>query len=242
MVEPYAAGFANRVEQAFSAAAQKAKAPVTYYDWRDTMGEPVESFRDGRTNIRFLLTPLRLQWPGFLIEGQAGHWVVRRPDLDDVAPPGNPPERAVFRGCDGQPGEAFPQNRLDPALADWSNLPERIRLAYRAFVAMQDADPLPAKTCRFELEGEVTETELDWRSFAYHELMSFASTYTRRGLRSAIDLEFSDDGHAWIRLANVSNETALKALEAEMPANQARLRSAPYVEFDLRGNAGGNWM
>ena len=240
MVDPYAPGFAERVEQACSTAVEQAEDADSYYDWRDTMAELVGGFRDGHTNISFVLTPLTRRWPGFLIYGQGGRWVVRRPDHSNVAAPGDPPEGAVLLGCDGQEAEEFLRERLDPALADWTKLPERIRLAYRAFVAMPDGGPPPVRTCRFELDGEVTETALDWRSISYRDLVSFIPEYSRRGMRSAIDAEFANDGHAWIRLANVSNEAALKALEADLIANQARLRAAPYIVFDLRGNAGGN--
>jgi hypothetical protein len=65
--------------------------------------------------------------------------------------------------------------------------------------------------------------------------------FLRRGSSSRpIDVSFAPDGHAWVRLGDFKNETALKALEAELLAKQASLRSAPYVVFDLRGNGGGN--
>lgn len=242
MVDPYAPGFADRVERACATALEEAGTASSYFDWRDTMGELVGGFRDGHTTIRYVLTPTRYRWPGFLIYGQDGGWVVRRPDLPRVASVGDPPEGAEFLGCDGQSADAFLKGQLDPARADWSKAPERIRLAYRAFLALPNDEPLPAETCRFASDGEVIETTLAWRSISYSDLVSIVPTYSRRGVRSAIDVEFGEDEHAWIRLANVSNQTALMALKEELLANQARLRAAPYVVFDLRGNAGGNSM
>ncbi len=242
MVDPYAPGFADRVEQACEIALESASAATSYFDWRDTMGELVGGFRDGHTTIRYLLTPTRYRWPGFLIYGQDGGWVVRRPDLSRVAPAGNPPEGAVFLGCDGQSADAFLKDQLDPARADWTKAPERIRLAYRAFISLPNNEPPPAETCLFESDGQVIKTTLTWRSISQSNLVSIAPTYTRRGLRSDIDVEFGEDGHAWIRLANVSNVIALRALEQELRANQDRLRAATYVVFDLRGNGGGNSM
>ena len=242
MVDPYAPGFADRVERACAVALETAGDATSYFAWRDTMGELVGGFRDGHTTIRYLLTPTSYRWPGFLIYGQGGRWVVRRPDLPRVAPADDPPEGAVFLGCDGQSADAYLERQLDPARADWTKAPERIRLAYRAFLVLPNNEPPPAETCRFELDGRVTETTLSWRSISYGDLVSIAPTYTRRGLRNAIDVEFGEDGHAWIRLANVSNVIALRALEEELLAKQALLRAAPYVVFDLRGNAGGNSM
>jgi len=242
MVDPYAPGFADRVEQACKAALETASEASSYFEWRDTMGELVGGFRDGHTTIRYQLTPTRYQWPGFLIYGQGDGWVVRRPDLRRVAPEGDPPEGAMFLGCDGQSADAFLKDQLDPARADWTKAPERIRLAYRAFVMLPNGEAPPAETCRFESDGQVIETALTWRTITHSDLVSIVPTYTRRGLRRDIDVAFGEDGHAWVRLANVSNVLALKALEQELLTNQDKLRSAPYVVFDLRGNGGGNSM
>ena len=56
------------------------------------------------------------------------------------------------------------------------------------------------------------------------------------------DSRVEQERQSQIRLANVSNEPALQALATELAARQAELRSAPYVVFDLCGNAGGNSM
>src|SRR3954447_10851131 len=99
MVDPLTPMFAKRVDDACGTAATKAQSAKSYFDWRDTMQALVTSFRDGHTWISFGLTPVQSRWPGFLIDGQGGHWVVRRPAFADVAPANRPPEGATFLGC-----------------------------------------------------------------------------------------------------------------------------------------------
>ncbi len=242
MVDPLTPTFAKRVDEACTTAAKRARGAKSYIDWRETMEALVTSFRDGHTWISFPLTNVIYRWPGFLIDGQAGHWVVRRPPIDAVAPADQPPEGATLLGCDGQSTEAFLKEQLDNKKVDWSKLPERIRQAYKAFFSYRLEGPPPAKVCRFEKEGAISNVTLNWQSIPYYQFAPLVFPYFRRGLPRPIDAHFFADGHVWIRLGNVQNETALKMLEAELLANQARLRAASYVVFDLRGSAGGNSM
>ena len=188
--------------------------------------------------VRADATRLSLAW--VLIDGQGGHWVVRRPDYKSVAPPDAPPEGATLVACDGQPAEAFLKNQLDNKTVDWSKLPERIRLAYKVFLTSNPDAPLPAKSCRFEKDEKTTDLTLNWVDLPYFQLQPLVYPYFRRGLPRPTHAEFADDGHVWIRLDNVSDETALKKLESELTAKQAQLRAAPYVVFDMRGNGGGS--
>lgn len=240
MVDPLTPEFPQRVANACAKAAAKAAKAGSYFDWRDIMQALVTSFRDGHTWISFKLTPLVSRWPGFLIDGQGGHWVVRRPNYPDVAPAGNPPEGATFLGCDGQSAEAFLKDQLDNKTVDWSKLPERIRLAYKGFLISNPDEPIPAKTCSFDADGKMTQTTLQWRPIAYYQLQPLVYPYFRRGASRPTHAEFAPDGHVWIRLQDVGNETVLKALERTLKENQARLRAAHYVVFDLRGNGGGS--
>lgn len=242
MVDPLHPAFAKHVNDACAAAASRAQSAASYLDWRETMEALVASFRDGHTNIRFAVEPSQVRWPGFLIDGQGGHWVVRRPAVDPVAPADSPPEGAMFLGCDGQSAEAFLKGRVDNKTVDWSKLPERTRQAYKAFITPQ-LDGAPAKVCRFEGEGKITQVTLDWRTIPLLQLQPHFAVYFRRGETQPPNAaDFAADGHVWIRLGDVQNETTLKALESKLQANQARFRAAPYVVFDLRGNAGGSSM
>src|SRR3712207_6023449 len=79
MVDPLSPRFATQVDQACEIAAERARSARSFLDWMETMQALVTSFRDGHTGIAFTVLPTQLRWPGFLIDGQGGRWVVRRP-------------------------------------------------------------------------------------------------------------------------------------------------------------------
>ena len=144
-------------------------------------------------------------------------------------------------GCDGEQAETFLQQTLDQQTVDWSKAPERIRQAFRAFTPYHLDGPPPATKCQFRQNEQTIDVALEWQPITSIVMQPLLTPYLRRGAVSRpIDLSFAGDGHVWMRLGNFSDETRLKALEAELQAKQARLRSASYVVFDLRGNGGGN--
>ena len=239
MVDPLAPTFAKQVDTACEFAAERSRTAASYLDWMEIMQALVTSFRDGHTGVAFTVLPTQLRWPGFLIDGQGGRWVVRRPSTS-LAAVGDPPEGAELVGCDGQPAATFLEHRLDRKTVDWSKEPERIRQAFRAFTTYRLDGPLPARACQFRRDGRIVDVTLEWEAISSVILQPLLAPYLRRGSPRAIDVSFAPDRHAWIRLGDFKNETALKALEAELLAKQALLRSAPSVVFDLRGNGGGN--
>jgi hypothetical protein len=240
MVDSLALKFATQVDRACEIAAERSHQAASFLDWMQVMQSLVTSFRDGHTGITFTVQPTQLRWPGFLIDGQGQRWVVRRPS-SSPPPNGNPTEGAELLACDGQPAERFLESQLDQKTVDWSKEPERIRQAFRAFTTYRLDGPPPAKECRFRQSGRIVEVALEWRPISSVAMQPLLAPYLRRGTSSRpIDVSFAADGHAWVRVGNFKDETSLKALEADLLAKQARLRSAPYVVFDLRGNGGGN--
>ncbi|HST08396.1 MAG TPA: S41 family peptidase [Gemmatimonadaceae bacterium] len=240
MVDPLSPMFAKQVDHACEVAADKARHASSFLDWREIMQALVTSFRDGHTGIRFNVEPTQMRWPGFLIDGQGGRWVVRRPS-SIPATDSSPPEGAELVACDGQPAEKFLAQALDQKTVDWSKAPERIRQAFRAFTTYRLDGPPPATKCRFRQNGNTIDVPLEWQPIASATMQPLLAPYLRRGATSRpIDVSFAPDGHVWLRLGNFLDEPALKALEVELLAKQTLLRSAPYVVFDLRGNGGGN--
>ncbi|WP_375396029.1 S41 family peptidase [uncultured Sphingomonas sp.] len=130
------------------------------------------------------------------------------------------------------------ERRLDRREADWSKPPERIRQAWRLFIDYRlDGSP-PVKSCTFA-GGE--DVALDWQPIAWPTLAAGLGPFLREpAVRRPDRLDFRTDGAAWITLGSFSDEAALQALETALTAVAARLRAAPYVVFDLRGNGGGN--
>jgi hypothetical protein len=239
MVDPLSPAFATQVDRACQVAAGRSRHVASFLDWMETMQALVTSFRDGHTGISFTVLPAQLRWPGFLIDGQGGRWIVRRPP--GIPADSAPPEGAELVACDGQRADAFLEKQLDLRTVDWSKAPERIRQAFRAFTTYRLTGAPPATECRFRLNGKVSDVRLEWRPISTVAMQPLLAPYLRRGATSPpIDVSVAPDRHVWVRIGNFKNETALKALEAELLAKQALLRSAPYVVFDLRGNGGGN--
>ena len=240
MVDPLSPTFAKQVDRACEVAAERARSAASFLDWMETVQSLVTSFRDGHTGITFTVVPTQLRWPGFLIDGQGGRWVVRRP-ANRSATDSSPPEGAELVSCDGQPAAKFLENRVDQKTVDWSKQPERIRQAFRAFTTSRVDGPPPAKSCQFHQNGKTIDVPLEWQAISTVAMQPLLAPYLRRGAtRRPITISFAPDRHAWIQLGNFQDETALKSAESELLAKQDQLRSASYVVFDLRGNGGGN--
>lgn len=243
MVDPLSPTFPGRVSNACVVAASSARSAKSYLDWRSVVESLVTSFRDGHTRINFALVPSQVRWPGFLIDGRSDHWVVRHmtvPTATALAPENDPPNGATLLACDGKSANDFLKAELDNKSVDWSKLPERIRQGFRAFIAPRLDGPVPAKSCRFEQSGKTVDIPLDWEKVSYPDLATQLYPLLRRGIARPIEAVFASDGHVWITIGNLKDETALNKLEATLKANQARLRAAPYVVFDMRNNGGGN--
>ena len=240
MVDPLSPRFATQVDRACAVATERARKSGSFLDWMELMQALVTSFRDGHTGITFTVVPTQLRWPGFLIDGQGGRWVVRRPPNAPVAN-GQPPEGAELVGCDGLSAERFLEQQVDQKTVDWSKEPERIRQAFRAFTTYRLDGAPPAKQCQFRRAGQIIDVPLEWRPISTVAMQPLLAPYLRRGATSRpVAVDFAADGRAWVQIGNFKDETALKALETALQGAQARLRSAPYVVFDLRGNGGGN--
>ena len=148
MVDPLSPNFARQVDRACDVAAERSRSAASFLDWMDIMQSLVTSFRDGHTGITFTVVPTQLRWPGFLIYGQGGRWVVRRP-AGIAATDSGPAEGAELLGCDGMPAATFLERQLDQKTVDWSKEPERIRQAFRAFITYRLDGPPPATRCQW---------------------------------------------------------------------------------------------
>lgn len=239
MKDPLTPNFAASVQAACATAQASAADAESYYDWRDTMSALFTSFRDGHLNVSYQLTGIVGRWAGFLVDGRRDGYVVRYPTGMTIAA-NAPPEGARLVSCDGTEAEALMRARLDGRTADLSKTPERLRQAYRLLLDTRGGpgEP-PIKQCIFQTEDGETVVDLAWTDIALSQLS--VGPFTRRTVRG-IGMEWAPDGAAWITLGNVQQEGRLTALEAEMTAQQGRLRSAPYIVFDLRNSAGGNSM
>lgn len=238
MRDPDTPDFATRVATAYQTAKASAQSARSYADWLATTRGFMLSFRDGHTIFRPNLSPARVRWPGFLIDGRAGGWVVRRP-AGFVDTGAGPAEGARLVACDGVPIADLLKKRLDGIEADWSKEPERIRQAYRLFLDTRIGGPPPISACSFELQGTVKVQKLAWDIVSWSALSSGLAPFLRR-VTHPISVRSLASGGQWVSLGSFGNETELEALAKSLGANPATLRSAPFVVFDMRGNNGGN--
>lgn len=240
MRDPRNPDFAASVARAHVEALAHARAARSFLDWRDATSGFMLSFRDGHTIFRPTVAPSRLRWPGFLIDGQGGRYVVRaaagRP-LDATMPPAG----ARLVSCDGVPVDLALEKRLDRREADWSKAPERIRQAWRFFVDYRTEGDPPAKTCTFETATGRRDIALEWRVDRWSDIAGSLAPFLREPIvRHPNALNFRPDGAAWVSIGSFGDEATLEALRVTLAAAQVKLRAAPYVVFDLRGNGGGN--
>ncbi|MGJ3648171.1 S41 family peptidase [Sphingomonas sp. GlSt437] len=236
MRDPQNPGFEAQTEGAYRSALLEAGRARSFLDWRSAVAAYIQSFRDGHTFIRYNAQPSRVRWPGFLIDGRGGGYVAAA-----VADGAGVATGDRLIACDGVPIDTLLKDRLDAREADWSKLPERVRQAWRLFVDYNVDAPPPIKSCRFDHAGMATDVKLAWREGSTPALLEMAAPLQRVAIpRRPTALSYRPDGAALIKIGSFGDEAALGVLERAMKADQARLRAAPYVVFDLRGNAGGN--
>lgn len=234
--DPQNPDFVATTEAAYRNALADAGQARSFLDWRRVVGGFIQSFRDGHTFIRYNAQPSRVRWPGFLIDARGGGYVAAAVAGDAGLTTG---DRLV--ACDGVAIETLLKDRLDAREADWSKPPERIRQAWRLFVDY-DVEAAPSLTqCEVDRAGARITIALKWRDGSTPMLLDQAGPLQRVApANRPVALSFRTDGAALIQIGSFGDEAALGALEHAMSVDTARLRAAPYVVFDLRGNRGGN--
>ncbi len=238
MRDPQNPDFSAKTEAAYKTAIDRAAHARSFLDWRASVGGFIQSFRDGHTFLRFNASPTRVRWPGFLIDAQGDGYVAAKvaPDLTDIA------EGDPVTACDDTPIATLMAMRLDGREADWSKPAERRRQGWRLFIDYDvDAAAPPIRRCSVTHAGKQIEIALPWRIEATAALLERAAPLTRATATTRpIALHYLPDGAAQIAIGSFGDEGALGALAKAMQADQARLRAAPYIVIDLRGNGGGN--
>jgi hypothetical protein len=238
MRDPDTPDFAARVESAYRTAKVRANAAKSYADWLAATQGFMLSFRDGHTIFRPNLSPARARWPGFLIDGRAGGWVVRRPAgfVDNGTAPA---EGARIVACDSVPIAKLLEDRLDGIEADWSKEPERIRQAFRLFLDTRIEGPPHLSACTFEWQGKQVTSKLKWNVDPWPALSSGLAPFLRRAPHP-ISVRTLASGGQWVSLGSFGDQTELEALAKSLERDLAGLRGSSFVVFDLRGNGGGN--
>jgi hypothetical protein len=221
------------VREARARAAQVTNRP----GWAAVLRRLGNSLRDPHASIRIgAESPPRKQaWTGQAVEYIAGRYWLRQADAGEDAAA----ERELL-ACDGTPIDELARRRLDLEATDWSVPANRSLAVPRLLV--DDGNPFLPRLQRCELrvadEGRV-ET-LAWREATAAEIHAAVQPYRRRRANERFELVFAEDGSAWISVPSFADSAGNAALREEIARQLERVRSAPYLVFDVRGNGGGS--
>lgn len=181
-----------------------------------------------------LAEPARsVRWTGIITARRAGRFVVLE---HDNAGEGASLVGAELVSCDGVTADEFAAAKLGGFRAVWSIEAQRVQSA--PFLLVDDGNPfvLRPQTCIFERNGQRTEHALLWREIARADLAPHIRRAQNRGAPGHGMRAF--EGGMWISLQTLNDDAV--AVVAAARESQSRLRAAPIVVVDMRGNGGGS--
>lgn len=240
VVDPWHEGFEARWSTAVADAKARASQVEDGTGWTMTMEALVNSLRDGHVYVNpsdsLPKSGRAPQWPGYVVE-RLGDSYVLHAHGDAASLDG-----ARLRSCDGIPIEQFAEATLDLYRGDWTIEAERRRVAPLLLLDTGNPFVQRAKTCEVDLAGTTATWHLAWTELPRERVSELVSPYQgiKRDQRARVDLAFADDGAAWITLGNLTDEAAYQALDDVLRKSLRKVRRAPYVVWDVRGNGGGN--
>lgn len=179
------------------------------------------------------------RWPGFLTAYHGDDMVVAHSESPDL-----PPVGAKLIACDGTPAEALAAERVGQFTGRWFLRSQRVRQGGTLFI--NDSNPWLSdlSECRFEVEDQVRDYALTWS--AGGDALKAALEAVSRTVTPTAGLTELNDGGVWISTPGFNGDpqsadyAALQGILDAMKGRQDRLRQAPYVVLDLRGNRGGS--
>lgn len=227
------AAFRRRLEQAHSAALERAGRVASVEGYFATMAAFATAIGDKHIWSRPLLTPATMDWAGILVASRGSAWVVAD---EDAAADGAPLLGARLVSCDGVAADALAEQRLGTYRAVWSVGAQRIAAA--PWLLTDDGNPFLERPgrCRFEQAGQSRDVALRWRTSRRTELAPRFARVVPRGA-PGFGVRRVGDGY-WIALQSLGDQAG-PVVEA-VRAQAAAMRAARFVVLDLRGNGGGN--
>lgn len=235
--------FRARVDAGLAEALERARTTTDGGGYWWAMRAFAASFEDGHLGIG--LKPqggLPARWAGFMTRWRGADQVVAERDEADAS---TPPLGARLIDCDGVAAGDLAARRVGAFRGRWFLESQRASQGHWLFVNSANSWTEDLRECRFEIDGALRPYALNWRPIAQTDLTARAGRVGRRAV-TTFGMARLDDGGFWISTPNFDgnpqgeNHPKLTALIADMTAQQAALRAAPYVVLDLRGNGGGS--
>lgn len=226
--------FRARLEAGRELALQRAAQVNSLEGYAATMAGLALVANDKHVRSRTPDLPATVRWAGLIISRRGDRFVV---SAHEGAAEGASLVGAALVSCDGVSADDFAAAKLGGFRAVWSVNAQRIQSA--PYLLIDDGNPfvLRPTACVFERNGEQIEHALAWREVARTDLRQHVVAALNRGAPGFGVREFP--GGIWIALQSLDGEEAA-AVVAAVRENQARLRAAPLVVLDMRGNGGGN--
>ncbi len=175
--------------------------------------------------------PLRDRWPGFLVVPRGNRWEVVESTGDRA-----PSNGSAWLGCDNRDPEAIAADRIG-RFKPWV-LPAH-RRTNGALLMLDRDNPFvtPLITCRFTNGGTASELRLAWRPISSADVARRLAAATQLA-PGRFDLRTAPDGALWIGYGEMSGR--VDPVLAVLASDPERIRRAPYVVVDARGNPGGD--
>jgi hypothetical protein len=225
--------FRARLDAGRALALQRAERVETIEGYFATMAGLANVAGDKHIRWRSPYVASTVQWAGLVMTRRGDRFAVHSHDgvEADESLAG-----ATLISCDGVSAEEFAAAKLGGFSVVWSIEAQRIQSAPSLLI--HSGNPFVARpsTCVFERDRRRIEHALQWREIARTELAPHLRPALNSGAAGYGVREF--DGGMWIALQGL--DAAAAAVVSAVREQQARLRAAPIVVLDMRGNGGGN--
>lgn len=239
MVDPASPALAAAWAESVRTARLRANEVTSRAAWAGTLRILVNSLRDSHAVVR--IVPQQpappVWWTGYAVEHISGRWFLRPVDAAD-APAG---ELRLLR-CGERPIDVVAASQLDLVVTNWEVTANRSIAGARLLVDTGNPFMTRIAECTVLIDGrEERRIAFRWRQTDAAALSSALAPYQRRRTGATrFALDWQTNGSAWLGIPSFNDSQGNAALREAVRSARSRLRRAPYIVLDVRGNSGGN--
>ncbi len=236
------APFVATLEAAYSHALAQARTVTSYPGYVATLGEFANSMNDGHiwsrpryaeVGLEFAgieFRPPSIHWAGLIVAKRGSEWIIAREDATVVS---ESLAGARLTECDGQAIDDFARETLGRYRVVWSV--EAMQVLAAPWLLVDEDNPFIKRpdSCTVRTATGVAKITLNWKRVSREKFLGLISDghgHAGFGIRAV------GPGY-WIGLESLSGKapTVIDAAKTQ----EDKLRAAPFVVIDLRGNSGG---